>query len=233
MLVALAEVEGVYQACLRKQAEARPSANEVLARLQQAASRLGQTPYTPTAVYPHTPEHEMIAWHNWASTYYSFGLYEEALERNDRAVALAPTNPEMLLERGDILAALNCQEEALTVYDTALAALPPDEVMLRTSLWNNRGARLHELMRYAEAEASFAQALALLPTDADAWCNRGENQRLWGRAEAQAGHFDTALFHWRTGIKYVEQAIMINSHHPKYHQVLDLLRDAPGSGGGQ
>ncbi|HUY79960.1 MAG TPA: serine/threonine-protein kinase, partial [Ktedonobacterales bacterium] len=84
----MAEVEGLYRACLDKQAEARPTATEALTRLQQVAQRFGEDPYVPSEIVAHTVENEVIIWNNWADTFNRLGFYKEALERNDHALAL-------------------------------------------------------------------------------------------------------------------------------------------------
>jgi len=226
-LGALTAAEGIYQECLAKQAEARPTAAETLTRLQQVARALGQESYTPPETYAHTVEHEMTRWHNWADAYHTFGMYEEALTRNDQALALAPTHPNVLISRGVILAALNRPEEALTVYDRALAGLPSDDPR-RNGIWNNRGLRLNELGRYAEAEAAYAQALSLMPDNPANWYNRAANQLDWANTEAQTGYADAAPTHWRAGLKYAERAVALNPNNPEYRRVLDLHRDALG-----
>jgi len=230
-LALLTQAEERYQTCLRKQPEARSTAGEALARLQEAARRLlGQRPYTPSEIWPHTVEHEWGKWHTWAVTYETFGLYEEALARNDRALALAPTNPTVLTSRGNILEALGRPEEALAVSDQALAALPsadatPKDTQWRKVIWNNRGTHLNALGRYAEAEATYAQGLTLVPDAAEVWHNRARNQLDWGKAEAQAEHLEVARTHWRTGVTYAEQAVTLNSNNSLFHRLLSVLRD--------
>ncbi|HUY79956.1 MAG TPA: serine/threonine-protein kinase [Ktedonobacterales bacterium] len=226
--VELTEVEKVYLACLHKQAEARPTAAEALARLQQVAKVFGQEPYAPPEVYAHTTEQEVMRWENWASTYFSFGLYQEALERNDRALALAPTDPAVLSVRGTILAKLERREEALTVYDRVLAALSPDDVQGKKMAWNNQGALLSRAGRYAEAEAAYTRALAHLPDAADTWFNRANNQYTWGFSEAQAGHPEASLTHWRTGMAYAERALARNPHHPQFQRLHKELQRLAG-----
>ncbi|HUY79959.1 MAG TPA: serine/threonine-protein kinase [Ktedonobacterales bacterium] len=226
LMAAVATVEGIYQACLAKEVGARPTAVEALVALQRAAVALGATPYTPPDLYPHTSEHERIKWHNWAITYFNFGLYAEALQRNDRALALASADPGALLNRGNILAELDRREEALEAYDRALAALPPDDRLRRKGLWNNRGVLLGELRRYAEADVAFSQALTLAPDAADTWFNQASNLLIWGRAEAQSGRIDAGRERFHHALTAAERAIALNPHNPQSQRVLTTIREA-------
>ncbi|HUY79955.1 MAG TPA: serine/threonine-protein kinase [Ktedonobacterales bacterium] len=219
-----AEVEEVYQACLAKRAEARPTAAALVARLQQAAQRLDVTPYTLQNNYPHTVENEQIKWHSWGITYLSFHLYDEALIRNDRALALAPTDPDALITRGNILATLRRPEDALSAYEKAMEVLPLDDVR-RMGVWNNRGLRFNELAFYEQAEAAYAQALAIQPEAATTWHNRAKNRQDWANTETELGNAEMALAHEQAGVGYAERAVALNPHNPDYSGLLNVLRN--------
>jgi tetratricopeptide (TPR) repeat protein len=74
--------------------------------------------------------------------------HEDALASFDRALSLAPDNPEALYHRS-VAHALDRGEEALADYDR-LAAIKPDHVEALT----NRGNVLRDLGRREEALAS-------------------------------------------------------------------------------
>ena len=194
-----AAVEDLYQGLLAKRAEARPSAGEALAVLQQAAVALGEAPYTPEDGFPRTDEHRLVVWHNWAIAYFNFGRLEEALERNQRALALAPTDFNALNTRGNIVAQLGLRaraagqeaaararlEEALGWYERALAAASTDAEQVTAH--GGRGARLNELGRYGEAEAAYAAGIALDAESGILWYNRTNNLLAWAQTESAAG----------------------------------------------
>ena len=80
----------------------------------------------------------------------------EALADFDAALALAPSHPGALYNRGNALCDLGRYAEALAAFDRALG-LAPNHV---TAL-NNRGRALQALNRNAEAIESFDRAIAL------------------------------------------------------------------------
>jgi serine/threonine protein kinase len=225
-------LEVVYQACLAKEAGARPKAEEVLAAVQAAARERGEQPYTPPEVYAHTPEHEMMRWHNWAITFDRFGRYEEALARNERALALAPQHPSVLLTRATILGRLRRTEEALAAYDAALAGYPAEDHLGRSAVLTGKGATLNEARRYAEAEAVYAQALGEMPDKADAWFNRANNQRQWAEAEREAGRTEAAREHARLAVHYAQKAVRLAPNNQINQRVAmlaaQLLRELGG-----
>jgi serine/threonine protein kinase len=225
-------VERLYRALLAKRPEERPTAGEALAVLAQAAAQLGEAPYTLHDSYPRTEEHRMMTWHNWANTYESFGRLEEALARNDRALALAPHQFEVLHTRGNILAGLGLQarqaghpeegtrllEEALGCYDQALAAATSD--VERAGALGMKAARLRALGRYAAAEAAYAAALALAPDNGIGWYNRANNGLAWARAEAQSGQQAEALRRYTLAQEHAREAVRLRPNYAKAHRLL-------------
>jgi tetratricopeptide (TPR) repeat protein/glycosyltransferase involved in cell wall biosynthesis len=79
-------------------------------------------------------------------------------------------------------------EEALVIYDRALAIRPAHPVLL-----NNRGNSLFGLKRFEEALASYGQALAIQPDYADALNNRGKMLKELGRLEEALADYDRAV----------------------------------------
>lgn len=155
-----------------------------------------------------------------------FELYAEALERNNRALALAPRDSNVLSTRGRILAELGRMEEALTAYDTALAALSPDEARGGSVIGNQRGNLLKNLGRFAEADNAYAQAMDLLPDFADCLYNRAGNEGRWGMEAQAQGRRDEARNHFEHGIQYIERAMILNPYDPDYSTRLAELRDS-------
>jgi serine/threonine protein kinase len=213
------EAEDLYQRLLSKHAEQRPTAAQALSVLQRVAQQLGEQPYH-AEVYPRTDEYRLAKWANWASTCLRFGRNEQALACNERALALAPTNVELLISQGNILAAMGLeamsagrvdegrrqQEEALACFDKALELAPPDDALHRKSLYNMRGATLDEMGRYAEAEEAYIESLRLMPNSPLTWFNRAYHALAWGRVEARAGRKEEAQRLFQAGLSHVEQA---------------------------
>jgi serine/threonine protein kinase len=237
-------VEQLYHALLAQEPHDRPTAEQALAVLQQAATQVGEAPYTPPDVFPRTEEHRMAKWGNWASTCFRFGRYEEALARNDRALALAPHQFELLHTRGAILADLGRQaqqaghpeegvrllEEALGWYDQASAAATSD--FERVGALGMKALRLSDLGRYAAAEAAYATALALDPGDGIGWYNRALNGLRWARAEAQSGQRAEALRRYTLAEGYAREAVRLRPNYDRAHRLLATIQQERARLGG-
>ena len=214
----------ILQACLAREPAARPTAQQALGALRQLGARLGEQPYDPPEVYPHTREHERNFWHGWAVAYLDFGRYEEALTRNDRALALAAHNPDVLLSRGNILLRLRRFAEAEDAYQRALAVFPPEGAEQRGIVWTMLGMLCQDQGQYAKAEQAYAQAVALSPGNAVAWHNCANNARLLAQTEAQAGRITQARDACAQGATWANEALRLNQHDPTTQQVLTALQ---------
>jgi len=131
---------------------------------------------------------------------------EAQAERLYRQILEQASPPEALVNLGNLLARQGRRDEALPLYDRALAARPdfleglfnraglllelkrPEDalesyervVALRPDLfigWNNRGSALRALQRHEEALASFERAAVLNPSHVNALTNRA--MALW------------------------------------------------------
>jgi len=116
------------------------------------------------------------------------GQLGEALDKIEAALSLEPTNAEILLNRANVLKAMDRPHDALAGYDRALAARPG---------WpqaeNNRGTVLQAVRRFDEALAAYDRALAASPGYVEALNNRGSVlEDLKRPAEALAA-YDQAL----------------------------------------
>ena len=116
------------------------------------------------------------------------GRMTEALEKIDAALALAPDDAEMHLNRANVLKSMGQAEDALAGYDQALALKPG-----WAQAENNRGTVLKALGRFEEALAAYDRALAANPNNPEALNNRGSVlEDLKRPAEALAA-YDRAL----------------------------------------
>ena len=68
-------IEAIYQRCLARDPENRPTAAEALAALQEGARAAGQDVYNPPEWARHTPFNEFVHWHMWSIAYDNFEMY--------------------------------------------------------------------------------------------------------------------------------------------------------------
>lgn len=101
--------------------------------------------------------------------YYTLGLWEEALEKLDQAIALNPKYHPSWAKRGQILRAQGQYLQALTAYNEAL------EIDNRYGwAWNGKGICLKALGRLEEAYEAFQHALEFRQDDVWVWYNLAE-----------------------------------------------------------
>ncbi len=188
-------LETLALACLARNPHSRPSAQAVWERLQGIAQELGAPVWEAPEIVPHTTHNELVFWSNWSSLCADFERWDEALERNDRAMAINPHAVTTLCNRGDIFVGLRRYDEAKEVYQTALQYACADEE--RGMIWGQLGTMYNEaaydaqenkdyraMAAYCEqADAAYARQLELTPHDPDASANRAANQRLWAKAK--------------------------------------------------
>jgi serine/threonine protein kinase len=182
-------------ACLAKDPYSRPSARTVWERLQGIARSLGAPVWEAPEIVPHSRHNELVYWSNWSNLCAWFERWNEALERNDRAMAIDPRVVSTLSNRGDIFVGLRRYDEAETIYQTALHYASADEE--RGLVWGQLGTMYNEAAhdalanknylamdtRCQQADAAYARQLELTPHDPDALLNRAVNQRLWAMAK--------------------------------------------------
>ncbi len=97
-------------------------------------------------------------------------------------------SPQILLNHGLILNALERHQEAVDSFDAALK-----QKSKFAEAHNNRGAALASLGRDEEALEAFRKALAINPNYAEAHYNNGSSLRTLGRYEEALKSFDRAL----------------------------------------
>ena len=111
------------------------------------------------------PTHQ-FGWKVLGAIFGQIGRTSEALNANQKAVALSPEDAEAHNNLGNTLKDLGRFDEAEASYTQAIA-LKPDFAEAH----NNLGVTLTDLGRFDEAEASYTQAVALKPDFAEAHLN--------------------------------------------------------------
>ncbi len=114
--------------------------------------------------------------------------FAEAAALISRSIDIDPGNPAAHLNHGNVLRALQRNEQALASYDKALALDPDSAVAL-----NNRGAVLGELGRHDEALTSYERARVIDPGYVDAMFNRGNLLVALKRHQEALAEFDRTL----------------------------------------
>jgi protein O-GlcNAc transferase len=112
----------------------------------------------------------------------------EALRLISQAMRMRKPSPQILVNFGMILHALERREEALASFDEALK-----QKSKFAEAHNNRGAVLSDLGRNAEAIDCFHKALALKADYADAHYNLGSSLRVLGRYDEALTSLNRAL----------------------------------------
>jgi tetratricopeptide (TPR) repeat protein len=177
-----------------------------------------------------------MQWHNWANTFARFDLFDEALTRNERALAIDPNNAIVLNTRSNVVASAGRKtqkmgklgegkrllEEALRWNERTLAAATTDGE--RAMAQSMRALRLAELRRYAEAEAAYATALALDPNNGSVWRSRTLDSVRWARAEVEAGRLVEARRLYLLAESYAQQALRLSPNDTRNMELRDIIQ---------
>ncbi|SPE20562.1 putative TPR repeat protein [Burkholderiales bacterium] len=116
------------------------------------------------------------------------GDVEQAIERLQGAVRLAPDNFGALANLGSALQAAGRYGEALTAIERAAVMNPAN-----ADIAYNRGNVLRSLGREEDAVAAYGRALTLRPDHVGALGNRGNALRELGRREEALRDFEAAI----------------------------------------
>jgi hypothetical protein len=215
------ELEALALACLAKDPHERPSAREVWELLQEIARRCRMLVWEIPEIGRHTSHNELAYWSNWSAAYVCFERWEEALERNSRALQLAPQAAPTLRARGDIFVGMQRYDEAEAEYQTALRYAEGNTE--HALLWGQLGAMHNEagydarwaedfpatIARCEQADAAYARQMELAPHDSDAPFNRAVNHHLWAVAEEGCGQVAAAVAHLKLARVYANAAIRL------------------------
>jgi tetratricopeptide (TPR) repeat protein len=118
---------------------------------------------------------EAAPWYYKGIACQGLGRGEDALDAYRRAAAIDPSVGGLPFNMGGLLVSLGRFDEALSVYDTALARASEEH-----RLWSLKADALIRLGRRGAAIDALGRAKALCPTFADAWV-------LWSMGEHHAG----------------------------------------------
>ena len=148
------------------------------------------------------PKHQ-LGWKALGALFGQSGRHSDAINANQKAVALSPQDAEAHYNLGVSLQTLGTLEEAEASFIQAIA-LNPDYAEAHSNL----GATLREQGRLKESEASFRQAIVLKPDYDKAHSNLGVMLQELGRLdEAEASNRqaivlkpDFSLAHYNLGI---------------------------------
>jgi serine/threonine protein kinase len=226
---ALDGLERLVAACLAGQAERRPTAEQVRARLAALAERAGLAPTDIPEVAPHTATNEADFWINLGSTAGSLGQREEQLRLYRRGVKLDPGDPLNWLNLGAAHHEVGQPEETLAAYQEAERRATSEWVArypyLHTMLSSNQGSVLTVLRRYTEAVAAFQRALALAPDMADTRYNLALAYSDWAEEAGARGELARRDELLRLAQGELLRAIAIQPGFTQAREVLALVEE--------
>ena len=150
------------------------------------------------------PEHP-FGWKVLGAVLGQTGRKSEAVDANQKTIALSPQDAAAYSNLGNTLQELGRLDEAEASYTQAIA-LKADFAEAHSNL----GITLNELGRLDEALASYNQAIALKPDYAKAHCNLGVTLKELGRLdEAEASY---------------NQAIVLKPDYAEAHRMLTSMK---------
>tara|TARA_A200000113_G_scaffold95713_1_gene85632 strand:- start:177 stop:1739 length:1563 start_codon:yes stop_codon:yes gene_type:complete len=133
------------------------------------------------------PKHP-TAWKVLGAVLSVTGRKSEAVDANQKAVALSPKNAEAHSNLGVALKEIGRLEEAEASYKQAIA-LKPDNA----EAYSNLGNTLKELGRLVESVASYKQAIELKPGLTQAHYNLGNTLHQLGRLDEAVASYNQAV----------------------------------------
>ena len=133
------------------------------------------------------PEFHQI-YSSYAQTLFDLERFDEAITCYDRAIQIAPKEPDAYFERGVIFQKMGRSAQALADFDKGLARRTD-----YATAYNNRGAALVALNRRVEALESYAKAIVLEPENALAYSNQASALKESGRPNEAIGRYDLAI----------------------------------------
>ena len=151
------------------------------------AGRYGDAEKLAKAITQQFPTHQ-FGWKVFGLVLEKTGRKYEAIDANQKAIALSPQDAEAHYNLGVTLQELERLDEAEASYKRAIA-LKPDYALAHSNL----GVTLRELGRLDEAEASYKQAIALKPDYSLAHSNLGNTLQELGRLDEAEVRYQCAI----------------------------------------
>ncbi len=149
--------------------------------------RFGEAEKLAISLTKEFPKHQ-FGWKILGAVFGQSGRNSEAVNANQKAVALSSQDADAHNNLGITLQKLGRLDEAEASYTQAIV-LKPDFAEAHSNL----GATLKELGRLDEAEASFRQAIALKPDYAEAHSNLGNTLQNLGRLDEAEASYTQAI----------------------------------------
>jgi tetratricopeptide (TPR) repeat protein len=149
--------------------------------------RLAEAERLYSAILAARPDHA-DALHFLGLIKFASGQFNEALQLIARAMRSGTPSPQVLLNHGLVLNALDRRAEAIESFDQAIKLNPNI-----SEAHNNRAVVLATLGRNEEALQSYDKALAIRPDDAGTLYNRGNLLKDIGRFDEALVSYDRAL----------------------------------------
>ncbi|HET8907916.1 MAG TPA: protein kinase [Ktedonobacterales bacterium] len=217
-------VELLYRRCLSPRHKARPTAHEAVIFLQNEARRHGWPVYAEAEVMARTPENKIWMWVRLANALEQCGFYSEAHTYAENALKVDPRNPQMLSIRASYLARKGQTEEAVRVFEDALAAQPVDaraSKLSRTGAW---AVTHRQDSGFEKAEQAFLKALSQAPQNAELWRQRAVNELSWAYAVIDTEWQSDMMFHLDQAVRSSQMACLFSPGHTPTAQLLALAQ---------
>ena len=169
----------------QKQGPSQADIDNFLKSLQKKEHRTAKK--LATSITQKFPQHPS-GWKMLGVALKQLGELSEAIIANQKAVILAPTDPEAHFNLSNRLREIGRLEDAVAGYRKA-TVLKPDYVEAHYNL----GITLQELGRLEDAETSYRKAIVIEPAYAEAHNNLGITLRVLGRLDEAETSYKKAL----------------------------------------
>ncbi len=203
---------------------ASPSQYQISSLLEHYRSgRLSDAEKVATSISLEFPC-DNFSWKILGAVFKATGRNSEALDANQKAVALSPRDAEAQSNLGVTLQEIGRLDEAEASLTRAVA-LKPDFAEAHYNLGGTFGV----LRRFEEAEASYNRAIVLKPNYAEAYNNLANTLKELGRLDEAEENFKKAM-DLKTDFKIATvglgNVLMLKGYHK---EGLDLIRQGEGS----
>ena len=159
--------------------------------------------------------------------YYGYSNFDDAIDLFYEALAVKPSNPELLIDVGDILRRQGKWDEALQSYHLAKILDPLNDRLLGLGL----GQTALLMRRYQDAEQYYSRAIELAPENPEYYRQKARLYLNWeGSTEKARNVVNDALQHMEQD-KLAFIAAKIEMIEKKYRRALQLLETMERSSG--